>query len=194
MRVDLLDDFSHLAPVLRKLDEQVAAEARKRGCACGGKLHQANYPRKLRGLPQQGEDGWQRLSFCCAKEGCRRRTTPPSVMFLGRKVYPGAVIVLVSVLRQKPTAMRLSRLKELVGVSSRTVRRWRRWWLRNFVQSRFWKAARGWFRVPLDELQLPLVLLEAFEVKPPPLQLVQMLRFLGPLTSRTAATQFEGPN
>lgn len=192
MRVDLLDDFSHLAPVLRKLDEQLAAEARKRGCACGGKLHQANYPRKLRGVaPQQG-DRWQRLSFCCAKEGCRRRTTPPSVLFLGRKVYPGAVVVLVSVLRQKPTAMRLSRLKELVDVSSRTVRRWRRWWLRNFVQSRFWKAARGRFRVPLDELQLPLVLLEAFEAKPPPLQLVQMLRFLSPLTSHTAGALFEG--
>lgn len=186
MRVDLLDDFSCLVPVLRKLDEQLAAEARKRGCACGGELHQANYPRKPRGIPpQQGEDCWHRLSFCCAKEGCRRRTTPPSVMFLGRKVYPGAVVVLVSVLRQGPTAIRLSRLKELVGVSARTVRRWRRWWLRNFVQSRFWKAARGRFRVPLDEHQLPLALLEAFEAKPPPLQLVQMLRFLRPLTSRT---------
>jgi hypothetical protein len=114
------------------------------------------------------------------------------VLFLGRKLYPGAVVILVSVLRQKPTAMRLSRLKELVGVSSRTVRRWRRWWLRNFVPSRFWKAARGWFRTPLDERRLPLVLLEAFTAKSPPLRLVQMLRFLSPLTSRTALMEFEG--
>ncbi len=184
MRVDLLDDFSSLAPILRRLDEQVAAEARKRGCACGGKLHQANYPRKLRGTAE-GEG--QRLSFCCAKEGCRRRTTPPSVMFLGRKVYPGAVVVLVSILRQKPTKMRLSRLKELVGVSARTVRRWRRWWLRNFVQSRFWKGALGCFRMPLNEHQLPLVLLDAFEAKSPPSQLVQMLRFISPLSHTSHA-------
>ncbi len=153
MRVELLDNFSHWSPILRRLDELLAAEARKQGCACGGPLHRANYPRKPRGTAE-GED-WQRLSFCCAKEGCRRRTTPPSVMFLGRKVYPGAAVVLVSVLRQKPTAMRLSRLKELVGVSARTVRRWRRWWLENFVQSRFWSSVQGRFAMPLDQLQLP---------------------------------------
>jgi hypothetical protein len=28
----------------------------------------------------------QRFSFCCAVGGCRKRTTPPSLRFLGRKV------------------------------------------------------------------------------------------------------------
>jgi len=31
------------------------------------------------------------LSFCCDRDGCRKRVTPPSVRFLGRKVYLGAV-------------------------------------------------------------------------------------------------------
>ncbi len=108
-------------------------------------------------------------------------------MFLGRKVYPGAVVVLVSVLRQKPTAMRLSRLKELVGVSARTVRRWRRWWLENFSQSRFWKGAQGHFRRPLVQHRLPLVLLDAFEAKSQLVQLVQMLRFISPVSCMSHA-------
>ena len=83
-------DRSTLYPILRNLDEKLAAEARERGCPCGGQLHRACYPRKPRGAPREVEEDKayrQRLSFCCAKEGCRRRTTPPSVLFLGRKVY-----------------------------------------------------------------------------------------------------------
>lgn len=73
---------------LFKVDRGLAEEARQKKCPCGGCLHRANYPRKPRGggeeLPQ--EYG-RRLSFCCEREGCRKRVTPPSVRFLGRKVY-----------------------------------------------------------------------------------------------------------
>ena len=150
----------------------------------------------------------RRLSFCCATEGCRRRTTPASVLFLGRKVYFGAVVVLVSVLRQGATPTRLKRLRELVGVSARTVRRWRQWWLESFVGSDFWKGARGHLRSPLDESQLPLSLLEALTVQAldesqlpswllealtaqdEELRLVLLLRFVRSLTTCSASHVF----
>lgn len=179
---------SSLYPILRALDEAVAQEAQKRGCACGGKLHRACYPRKPRGAPPAVDSDpsyCRRWSFCCAEEGCRQRTTPPSVLFLGRKVYFGAVVALVSVLRQGPSPTRLSRLKKLVGVSARTVRRWRQWWLSSFVESDVWRAARGRLRRPADASRLPLSLLEAFE-GPAMQQLVHLLRFVSPLTTTSA--------
>lgn len=182
---------SNLYPILRRLDEELAAEAKKLGCPCGGKLDRANYPRKPRGAPPDVESDpayRRRLSFCCAKEGCRRRRTPASALFLGRKVYLGAVVVLVSVLRQGPSPTRLARLKELVGVSARTVRRWRKWWLESFVASDFWKAARGRLRAPLEESQLPRSLLEVFEADTVLHQLVDLLRFVSPLTIPSPVT------
>ena len=89
---------SHLADqqlhrLLEKVDWDLAGEACRRGCAyCGGKLHRADYERKARGGPQ-----WdRRYSFCCAEQDCRRRKTPESVRFLGRRIYAGLVVVLVT--------------------------------------------------------------------------------------------------
>ncbi len=179
---------SSVYPILRALDEAIAKEAQELGCTCGGKLHRACYPRKPRGAPPEVDSDnaycW-RWSFCCAVEGCRRRMTPPSTLFLGRKVYFGAVVVLVSVLRQGPSPTRLSRLKKLVGVSARTVRRWLKWWRSSFVESDVWQVARGRLRVPVDASRLPLSLLEAFEGAPTQ-QLVHLLGFVSPLTTTSA--------
>ncbi len=180
---------SSIYPILLALDKRIAEEARQRGCPCGGVLHRARYPRKPRGAPPEveGDQAYrERLSFCCAAEGCRRRTTPPSTLFLGRKVYLGSVVVLVSVLRQGPSPTRLSRLKELVGVSARTVKRWLKWWRLGFVESDVWKTARGRLRVPADPSRLPLSLLEAFEAPQAQLKLVQLLRFVSPLSTTSA--------
>ncbi len=180
---------SSLYPILRALDETIAKEAQKRGCPCGGPLHRACYPRKPRGAAPEveGDPAYRfRWSFCCAEEGCRRRMTPPSVLFLGRKVYFGAVVALVGVLRQGPNPTRLSRLKALVGVSVRTVQRWRKWWTESFVASDVWRAARGRLRVPADVNQLPLSLLEVFEGASAQLKLVHLLRFISPLTTTSA--------
>ena len=38
---------------LLAVDEDLAAEVRKKGCSCGGRLHSANYLRKPRGTPAQ---------------------------------------------------------------------------------------------------------------------------------------------
>jgi hypothetical protein len=97
--------------LLLRLDEDLAAEARRAGCQCGGLLHGARYVRKPRGGPAGlSAETAVRFSFCCATEGCRRRTTPPSLRFLGRKVFFGVVVLLVPALRDGPTPERLARL------------------------------------------------------------------------------------
>jgi hypothetical protein len=96
---------------LLTVDEDLAEETRKKGCPCGGCLHSANYQRKPRGTPAQlPEPQRLRLSFCCDRDGCRKRATPPSVRFLGRKVYLGAIVVLISAMRQGPTPRRVREL------------------------------------------------------------------------------------
>jgi hypothetical protein len=65
----------------------IVAQVQAGGCTCGGVRHSARYPRKPRALQGMLDERYQnRLSFCCAREGCRRRSTPPSVRFLGRKL------------------------------------------------------------------------------------------------------------
>ena len=89
-------------PFLLSVDQDLAETTGKANCPCGGRLHCADYPRKpcgAVGLPDQYRT---RLSFCW-RDGCRKRRRPRSVRFLGRKVYLGAVVVLVAAMRQGPT-------------------------------------------------------------------------------------------
>ena len=104
------------------------------------------------------------------------------MLFLGRKVYLAAVVVLVSVLRQGATPTRVSKLKELLGVNARTIYRWRRWWLETFTWSRFWASSRAHFRETVDEKSLPLELLRAFDGAEKQKALVRVLCFLRPLS------------
>jgi hypothetical protein len=160
--------------------------ARAAGCVvCDGVLHSSLYPRKPRGGPAELPGYDWRHSFCCAVEGCRKRTTPPSVRFLGRKVYLGVVVVLASALRHGATPARLARLRAELGVCRRTVERWRIWWREIFVESRFWRAAKGRFASPVGEATLPQSLLERFggdEVE----RLVHALEFVAPITTASA--------
>ena len=178
----ILNDASFYKSLLR-FDEDLAEEARQKGCACGGKLHQAAYPRKPRGVPGELQEEYStRRSFCCAEEGCRKRTTPASFRFLSRRVYVGAVVVLITALRHGATPARVGELQAIVGVSRRTVEQWRRWWLEEFPRSAFWKWARG-LSPPVDLKQLPLSLLESF-VKPAATErIVDLLRLILPLTT-----------
>lgn len=172
---------------LEKLDRELAEAARERGCFCGGRLDSARYPRKARGVPEELNEAFSsRHSFCCAREGCRKRTTPPSFRFLGRRVFVGAVVVLMTALRQGVTPARARKLRDWVGVSRRTLERWREWWRREFVQTGFWKAARGRLRSAVEEQRLPLSLLEAFGAQPDPDPIVDLLGFVLPLTSASA--------
>jgi len=179
----ILNDASFYR-VLLKFDEDLAEQARRTGCACGGKLHSARYPRKARGVPEElQEDYSRRRSFCCAEEGCRKRTTPASFRFLSRRVYVAAVVVLITALRQGATAARVKQLHAIVGVSRRTVERWRQWWLEQYPRSSFWRWASGQLATPVDEQTLPLSLLESFRKPGAEERTIDLLRFILPLTT-----------
>lgn len=171
--------------LLTEFDEELADEAADDGCrVCAAAVHRAPYPRKPRGGPDL--PGYtSRESFCCSVKGCRKRLTPPSLRFLGRKVYLGAVVVLVSAMMHGVTPDRLAKLQELTGVSRRTVDRWRVFWRESFAASPFWKAEAGRFDRPVERDLLPLSLLERF-VGSESDRLVAMLRFLSPITTRSA--------
>jgi hypothetical protein len=181
----LLLDSSFFALLLR-FDEDLAAQVRQAGCAaCGGALHSARYRRKPRGGPEGlGAEYGLRLSFCCAVEGCRRRATPPSLRFLGRKVFFGLWVLLLPVLREGPTPQRLSRLEEAFAVSRRTLLRWRRWWREVVPRSRFWQARRGDWASPVALAALPGSLLAGFsDLAAVSERVLAALRWLAPLSA-----------
>ena len=160
-------------------DQDLALAARVARCpSCRGALHVSNYERRPAGGPAASAT---RFSFCCAEEGCRRRCTPGSLRFLGRKVYLGVVVIVASMLYHGLTPARRDRLISSLGVSERTLVRWRRWWLRDFAGSRFWRAARGLFGTPVEPDGLPGSLQERFDGDEEQ-RVRSMLRFLVPIT------------
>jgi hypothetical protein len=175
-----------LFELLEKIDTDVVEEARSKGCLlCSGKLYRSDYERKPRGGPQ-----WDlRFSLCCAEEGCRKRTTPPSVRFMGRRVYAGLVVVLVSAMVHGLKPERVQRLREALGIDRRTLERWRQWWLGIFAESSFWREARARFMPPLCQKTLPWSLCESFAVERRD-RLLDLLKFLAPITTPTAWKEF----
>ena len=189
MYTSLLTDAT-LFEAFLAIDRELATTAQARGCLhCEGRLHHSDYPRKPRGGPAELPGADRRTSFCCAR--CRTRLTPPSARFLGRRVNLGAIVVLACVLRYGPSPMRVARLRELLGVSADTLRRWHHWWCRRFTQTPVWKAMRGRLARPLCEAALPREWLEQF-TGAPAAQLTALLRFLTPLTTTSAGTLGEG--
>lgn len=151
-----------------------------------GRLHVSNYLRKPRGGPADSPsvDFKYRFSFCCAREGCRKRLTPPSVRFLGPKVYFGAIIVLVTALRQGPTPWGMRVLKQEFGADRRTISRWQKFWQEIFVRTRFWTTAKARFLPPADEKSLPLSIVDRVEGSEFEEKVRGILRFLAPTTIR----------
>jgi hypothetical protein len=109
--------------------------------------------------------------------------TPPSARFLGRKVYLGAMVILISAMRQGPTPRRGRELSTLFGADAPTVARWQAFWRDHIPQTPFWKVARARLIPVLDVAALPLSLLDAFlRTKHPCQDWGHLLRFLSPLT------------
>jgi len=174
------------------IDRDLAGEARTLGCrCCGGRLHRAAYPRKPRGAQCLLDPAYrQRCSFCCAS--CRRRTTPCSVRFLGRRVYLGVVMTLACALTTGLSLRRAGALTAHLQVPLRTLQRWRHWWLDDFVQTPFWRGRRALFMPPVEESALPESLRARFQAEGDRGAWPLLLRFLTPLTSQTANTAGEG--
>ncbi len=122
--------FEVLLEADRAMTQRVAAE----GClVCDGPLHRSDYDRKPRGalIASAGEGFVRRFSLCCGREGCRKRATPPSVRFLGRRVYLGAVVIVASMVALTLRAAR--EIRRRTGVPSRTTMRWLGWWQGPFL-------------------------------------------------------------
>ncbi len=171
-----------LAVILSDIDHDLAEQVRSGGCLhCGDVLHSACYPRKPRCGQRLPADWCVRLSFCCAREGCRRRNTPPSVRFLSRHLYPTILIVLITAMAHGITTSRRRTLEAAFGVDRRTLERWRRWWQEIFAKSALWKSARTRFLAWRPQDSIPRWLLRHFA----PLhrdRLMALLRFLAPIS------------
>jgi hypothetical protein len=171
--------------LLFQIDQDLAHEVQASGCRfCGGQLHSARYPRKPRGLRAVLDTTCDiRLSFCCALDGCRRRNTPPSVRFLGRRVYLGVMVVLLSALQHGLTEKRRRELVERLEVPPQTLARWRRWWREVFPATRCWRGERSQFLPPIPVAELPGALLGRFTGATLHDRVCQLLLFIAPVTT-----------
>lgn len=174
---------SNFHRVLVAIDRELAENTRQKGCSCGETLHLSNYPRSPLGLPAQFRSNYDsRFSFCC--DNCRKRTTPPSVRFFGRRWYPAPLLLFISAFMVSITDYRLAQIKRHFGisVSESTWKRWRRWWREAFTEARFWKEARGSIPEPKRARTLPRGMLNAFQGSLDK-KMILLLQFLSPITA-----------
>ena len=184
----LLQDIKFFE-LLFRMDQELAAQTRANGCLCGGILHQANYPRKPRGCLDEARLNYaSRFSFCCST--CRKRSTSTSVRFLGRRVYLGLAVVLMSARRAGPTSA-LMRATQGLAIPIQTLQRWQRWWRDQFPLAGFWQAACARFMPSVEIALLPASLLARFPGAADE-QLHRLLVFLSPITAGHPVTLREG--
>lgn len=172
---------------LEEFDRQIAYAVAAAGCQhCGGRLHQGNYERKPRGGHLGGAGEAFRLRHC-GREGCRKRALPPSLRFLGRRVYLEAIVLLASALALESLCL----AREITGVPARTLRRWHGWWTETFPRSAEWTELRARFVPPPPaESELPRSLLERAQAvlgAAPTVVKVLLLcaRWLSPVTTQS---------
>ena len=174
------------------IDQQLAEEGKSKGCPyCGGKLHSARFPRLLRGETGNTPVSTHRHSFCC--ETCRKRVTPPSVRFFGRRRYAMTSMLLISVLQPgKAKKAQHDKLRSLLGISKRTLARWRLWWREALVRTPLWKAEGACILPPVPWQELPGSLIERFAGNSVQ-QLLRALVFLSPLSAPRFSLDKRGP-
>ena len=145
MLLELLQK-ANLFHLLHQIDLDFSEQHRRQGCPyCGGPLHRASYERKPRGGPETIPEAFCiRLSLCCGRRDCRRRSLPPSCLFMGRRVYWGAVVLVVITLRQQRcSGASASKLRNLLDISHKTLVRWMRYFREAFPTSSQWQRLRG---------------------------------------------------
>jgi len=171
--------------LLMAMDKDLATQAREQGCPyCGHPLHQANYPRSPLGLLRSFREYYtDRFSLCC--NTCRKRTTPPSVRFFGRRRFPALLLLFISILSLGINARRLAQVKRHFGItlSESTWKRWRRWWRESFMGTRFWRQTQGIVVTTIMDAtsSFPRVFLALFKGSLEE-KMSGLLRWLSPLT------------
>ena len=103
--------------------------------------------------------------------------------FLGRKVYLGALVVLVMAMEHGLSAKRRKQLIEQLDLYPQTLARWRRWWRKIFPASRCWQANRGQFIPPVDARRLPGELLGRLSGEDLVHRVCLLLQLLAPVTT-----------
>jgi len=177
----LLDASFHT--LLIAIDRELAEATRQKGCLCGGRLDRSNYPRSPLGVPAEFRSPYEeRLSFCCAT--CRKRVTPPSVRFFGRRWYPAPLFILISALMVSINESRLKQIKRHFGitVSESTWKRWRQWWRDTFVETAFWKQARALIFKAQRRMTVTRRMLTAFNGTIDN-KMILLLKFISPITA-----------
>ena len=182
MLSELLQKAS-LFSLLHQIDLDLAEQVQINGCPfCSSALHRANYERKPRGGPANIPDEFLiRQSLCCADPECRRRTKPPSSLFMGRRVYWGCVIFVVMTLRQgRLCGASIAKMERLFSISRQTIKRWIAWFRDEFPQSAQWHRLRGRVICTVSNEELPSSLVSHFMGHFPTSEqaLVACLRFL----------------
>lgn len=182
-----VEDFAALV----QADASLAAAVAARGCPfCGGPLHVANYERKPRGgaFAGAGEGFTLRHSLCCGRRGCRRRALPPSLRFLGRRVYLELAVLLAAACLQVAAAVRAA--ARSTRVSARTLARWLRWWREDVPRSSWWAQLRARLAPPTpDESALPSSLLSHLSQSTTGVPLAWLAaQCLAPATTRMTVT------
>ena len=168
------------------IDEAILEKAAAERCPfCGGPLHRGDYPRKPRGglLGRAAEAFDRRFSLCCGREGCRHRATPPSVRFLGRRVYVGAIVILASVVALAAQSARAA--ERATGIAARTSRRWLRWWRGPFTTSAPFVELTGRLVPSPSRSALPTSILERLPGDATT-RVRRLLGWLAPLTTASA--------
>jgi hypothetical protein len=170
---------------LEAIDAQIVSHAAQVPCRhCGGPLHRGDYDRKPRAaeLAEVGDRSARRFSLCCGQEGCRRRATPPSVRFLGRRVYWGAVMIIASMMAL--VAATAAAIQDATGIAARTTRRWLGWWRGQFLQTDVFVDLSGRMVPAVCRRTIPTSLLERFPGAPVA-RLRLLLGSLAPLTTKS---------
>ncbi len=103
---------------------------------------------------------------------------PPSVRFLGRRVYAGAVVIVASMVAL--AAATAGAMRKATGIAARTTRRWLRWWRGPFTETSVFVEIAA--RLPGPERRrLPTWVLERLRGEPSE-RLEALLRWLLPIT------------
>lgn len=136
----------------------------------------------VRWRASQREVDHTRLSFCC--DQCRRRLTPRSVFYLGRRVYVGAMVLLASALRGGVSGAGRAQSCATLRVPWATLDRWRDWWNEVFPTTALWQSLRGRFVAPITGL-LPAGLLARFSAADAATRALQALVLIAPLSTHS---------
>lgn len=164
------------------IDFELAEKAQGVGCPlCGGVLDVSNYSRKPRGVEIGDPTDALRFSFCCRRDGCRKRFTPPSMRFLARKVYVAMVVILSQTSYWGKAQLEICR---------QTRARWLKYWAEVLGSSHeFFKAKISLFKAGFN--LNPVSILEEFLRHHPflPEAWTKTLRFFLPLSTRARCQQ-----